>query len=145
MVLLGDGPLRQQLASQYGHLITFLPPVAWTEVPGIMALADGLVLPSLSEPWGLVVNEAMVCGLPVLVSNRCGCVADLVEEGRNGFTFSPDSPAEMETALQNLMQLPETERHRLGGHSKQLIQAFTPQRAAAEMWAGFRKIHHEHS
>ena len=52
-------------------------------------LAGAFVHASTVEPWGLVVNEAMASGLPVLVSNRCGCAADLVQEGHNGFCFDP--------------------------------------------------------
>ena len=48
--------------------------------------ADVLILPSFSEPWGLVVNEAMVCGMPVIVSNKCGCAADLVRPGAVSYT-----------------------------------------------------------
>ncbi|MDZ7907834.1 MAG: glycosyltransferase, partial [Gemmobacter sp.] len=50
-------------------------------------LADVLVLPSKSEPWGLVVNEAMICGLPVVVSDKCGSAIDLVQDGKTGFSF----------------------------------------------------------
>lgn len=53
--------------------------------------ADCLILPSKDEPWGLVVNEAMVAGLPVIVSDICGCSLDLVENGVNGFTINPSS------------------------------------------------------
>jgi colanic acid biosynthesis glycosyl transferase WcaI len=49
--------------------------------------ATCLVLPSRSEPWGLVVNEALSCGCPVVVSERCGCVPELVVEGKTGFAF----------------------------------------------------------
>lgn len=52
-------------------------------------MADMLVLPSVDEPWGLVVNEAMVAGLPVVVSNICGCSLDLVVEEENGYTVDP--------------------------------------------------------
>ena len=45
---------------------------------------------STTEQWGLVINEAMASGLPVIVSNRCGCVSDLVREGYNGFVFDPN-------------------------------------------------------
>ncbi|RYG42902.1 MAG: glycosyltransferase [Chitinophagaceae bacterium] len=59
------------------------------ENPAFFSLADLFVLPSLKEEWGLVVNEAMACGLPVIVSERVGCARDLVKEGINGSQFDP--------------------------------------------------------
>ncbi|MFT8342193.1 MAG: glycosyltransferase [Clostridium beijerinckii] len=53
------------------------------------SIADIFILPSTNEVWGLVVNEAMATGLPVIVSEICGCSMDLVENGKNGYTFNP--------------------------------------------------------
>jgi glycosyltransferase involved in cell wall biosynthesis len=65
-----------------------------TELPAFLAAADAVVLPSDGrETWGLVVNEAMACGLPALVSRAVGCAADLVEDGVTGFVFSPGDVA----------------------------------------------------
>jgi glycosyltransferase involved in cell wall biosynthesis len=94
LVLLGDGPLRPALNLQletlnlqpYVHLPGFKQ---YDELPVYYGLASAFIHASTTEQWGLVVNEAMASGLPVLVSNRCGCAADLVQEGRNGFTFDP--------------------------------------------------------
>jgi 1,2-diacylglycerol 3-alpha-glucosyltransferase len=94
LVLLGDGPLREALNSQlltlnlhdHVHLPGFKQ---YEELPAYYGLASVFVHASTIEPWGLVVNEAMASGLPVLVSNRCGCAMDLVKEGVNGFTFDP--------------------------------------------------------
>jgi hypothetical protein len=61
----------------------------YDELPVYYGLAGAFIHASTVEQWGLVVNEAMASGLPVLVSNRCGCAADLVREGVNGFTFDP--------------------------------------------------------
>lgn len=58
-----------------------------TELPAYYSAADVLVLPSASETWGLVVNEAMACGLPAIVSDAVGCAPDLIDEGNTGFTF----------------------------------------------------------
>lgn len=143
LVLLGDGPLRQALLEDFADVVHWHPPVAWHEVPSVLALADALVLPSLSEPWGLVVNEAMLCGLPVLASARCGCVPDLVHEGRNGFIFEPTDEAAMQQAIRKMLLLTDAERHAMGVVSRKIIADFNPQRAAAEMWAGYRKVHHE--
>ena len=57
------------------------------ELPACYAMADLLVLPSSIEPWGLVVNEAMCFGLPVIVSDKVGAAADLIRDGVNGFTY----------------------------------------------------------
>ena len=60
------------------------------EFPNYYGLRVSLFIPSSHfEQWGLVVNEAMASGLPVLVSKACGCTSDLVQEGINGFTFDP--------------------------------------------------------
>jgi glycosyltransferase involved in cell wall biosynthesis len=70
-----------------------LPPASFpgfknqSELPAYYAAADVLVLPSESETWGLVVNEAMACGLPAIVSDAVGCAPDLIEEGKTGFTY----------------------------------------------------------
>jgi glycosyltransferase involved in cell wall biosynthesis len=94
LVLLGDGPLRSSifdLRSSLGlddHVL--LPGFKqYGELPAYYGLAKVFIHASTTEQWGLVVNEAMASGLPILVSNRCGCAMDLVQEGRNGFSFDP--------------------------------------------------------
>lgn len=69
------------------------------ENPIFYALASAFILPSSMEEWGLVVNEAMASGLPVIVSRHAGCVEDLVRHGRNGFTFDPESEEDLAAAL----------------------------------------------
>jgi glycosyltransferase involved in cell wall biosynthesis len=59
------------------------------ELPVFYALAEAFILPSLEEEWGLVVNEAMAAGCPVLVSSAAGCCEDLVREGEVGWSFDP--------------------------------------------------------
>ena len=94
LVVLGDGELRPKLEGlikerglgDHVHLPGFRQ---YAELPIYYGLAGAFILASTSEQWGLVVNEAMACGLPVIVSERCGCVPDLVHDGRNGFVFNP--------------------------------------------------------
>lgn len=93
--IVGDGPERDRLlgvrdASPHRDRIVIDRFRQYEELPAVYAAAACLVLPSLSDQWGLVVNEAMAAGLPVLVSERCGCAPDLVEEGVNGFVFDPE-------------------------------------------------------
>ena len=84
LVVLGDGPLRETLNTQLStlnlnehvHLPGFKP---YDELPVYYALANAFVHASTTEQWGLVVNEAIASGLPVIVSDRCGCVPELVQ------------------------------------------------------------------
>lgn len=96
LVLLGDGPLKPELnrlVSELGLDACVHRPgfKQYHELPAYFGLAGAFVHPSTTEQWGLVVNEAMASGLPVLVSHRCGCAADLIAEGVNGFTFAPEN------------------------------------------------------
>lgn len=94
LVLLGDGPLKPQIISIREKLglaeMVLLPGFKqYSDLPVYYGLAGAFVLASTSEQWGLVVNEAMASGLPVIVSSQCGCTPDLVVNGHNGFTFDP--------------------------------------------------------
>lgn len=94
LVLLGDGPLRQdieRLRQETGlEKVVHLPGFKqYDELPVYYGLAEAFVHASTTEQWGLVVNEAMAAGLPVIVSERVGCAVDLVRHGENGFIFDP--------------------------------------------------------
>lgn len=140
LTIIGNGPLRSLVEGKSDQDIHWLGGHPWNEVPAFLALADALLLPSHFEPWGLVVNEAMVCGLPVIVSNQCGCVNDLVEDGKNGYTFRPENMLELAVALQKFVNLSETERTQMGKHSLDLIAPFHTTPVAQEIWQGFHRI-----
>jgi glycosyltransferase involved in cell wall biosynthesis len=76
-----------------------------SEISNAYLAADVLILPSESETWGLVVNEAMTCGLPSIVSNAVGCAPDLIEEGKTGFVFEPRNPKDLALRLVSLWEL----------------------------------------
>jgi len=78
----------------------------YSELPEYYARASAFVHASTTEQWGLVVNEAMASGLPVLVSNRCGCARDLVQEGVNGFTFDPANVSQLAELMSRMANLP---------------------------------------
>ncbi|MEZ4441067.1 MAG: glycosyltransferase [Polyangiaceae bacterium] len=94
LVLVGSGPseasLRDEAAASEGagHVV-FLPFTEGQALSRLYGAAGCFVLPSLSEPWGLVVNEATAAGLPVILSDRCGCLPHLLREPENGWSFDP--------------------------------------------------------
>jgi 1,2-diacylglycerol 3-alpha-glucosyltransferase len=90
--------------------------------------AEAFVLPSLSEPWGLVVNEAAASGLPLLVSRRAGCAATLVPEpdGTTGGQFDPLDLEEMTTKLAWIASLPQEDRRAMGERAAQVVSAWGP-------------------
>ena len=138
-VVCGDGPLRGcllQLRQTHGlsDHVAFPGFVQLDGLPSYYAHADALLLPSIKEPWGLVVNEAMASGLPVVVSRACGCAEDLVEEGANGFTFDPLSPDAIKEALLAMHQTSEAQRQEMGLRSRSLISEWSPARFAEGLW-----------
>lgn len=134
LVLLGDGPLRGALASQAEALglrsrVHFPGFQQYDSLPAYYGLAGAFVHVSTSEQWGLVVNEAMAAGLPVVVSDRCGCAADLVVEGRNGFCLDPFDVAGITRCLVRISADPD-ERRRLGEGSRAIIRPWSVDRFA---------------
>jgi glycosyltransferase involved in cell wall biosynthesis len=127
LVLLGDGPLRKTLNSQlstlnlHGHV--HLPGFKqYEELPVYYALAKAFVHASTTEQWGLVVNEAIASGLPVIVSERCGCVPELV--GVNGFTFDPLNEDELTARLLDMSSLSDHDLERLREASRLIATRF---------------------
>jgi len=104
----GDGPQRPEIERRIKALglegrVCLLGYVDYFRLPQVYTQGDVYLQPSLSDTWGLAVNEAMAYGLPVLVSDRCGCHEDLVQEGVNGFTFDPTNPGTLAMALDRLL------------------------------------------
>ena len=91
LLIVGDGEQRARLEAlcrdRQIQGVRFAGFRNQTELPGFFALADLFVLPSRHEPWGLIVNEAMAAGCPVVVSSEVGAAADLVTHGVEGFVF----------------------------------------------------------
>jgi glycosyltransferase involved in cell wall biosynthesis len=80
-----DADLRARAAAHPGLPVHFTGFVNQAEMPALLGASDVFLFPSTGEPWGLIVNEAMAAGLPLVVGERCGCVPDLVHQGENGF------------------------------------------------------------
>jgi glycosyltransferase involved in cell wall biosynthesis len=133
--LVGYGPLEtrlRKLADELGvsSLVRFRGKFPQAELPSVYRSADAFILPSVAETWGLVVNEAMLCGLPVLVSTQCGCAADLVQPN-TGWTFSPWDEARLVTLLKNLTEMPREALKEKGRSARNLAAEYSPQNCAA--------------
>ncbi|HEV2734926.1 MAG TPA: glycosyltransferase family 4 protein, partial [Longimicrobiaceae bacterium] len=124
LVFMGDGPLRPELeafcrehALEDVHFAGFRNQ---SELGRFFAVADVFCLPSIYEPWGLVVNEAMCFGLPVVASDMVGSTGDLVLEGENGFTFRAGDVDALAGRLRAVLGDAEL-RRRMGARSRELI------------------------
>jgi 1,2-diacylglycerol 3-alpha-glucosyltransferase len=132
LVIVGDGPqaaqAREMAATKEFSLDIYFPGLRTTsELPQYYAFAGAFVLPSIREPWGLVVNEAMAAGLPVIVSQLCGCAEDLVLQGENGFSFDPVGSHGLTGCMLALGELTPEERSRMGRRSAEIIARFSPE------------------
>ena len=134
LVFVGEGAARQELerraAGIQPGMVRFCGWVHREQIPEIYALAEAFVFPTYSDPWGLVVNEAMACSLPIVASEVAGCVPDLLQDGWNGFAVQPRDVEGLVSAMQFLFDDPESAR-RMGGRSFQRIQEYTPEKCAA--------------
>jgi 1,2-diacylglycerol 3-alpha-glucosyltransferase len=138
LVIVGAGPETEALrtsalSSPYFEDVHFAGHRSFRELPAFYAFAGCFVLPSTREPWGLVVNEAMASGLPVLVSNRCGCAEDLVDTGQNGFTFDPFEEGELATLLARMESLELSAWNEMSLQSLNIIGDYTPEALGAEV------------
>ncbi len=134
LVLLGDGPLRPALEQQRDALglgaHVLLPGFRqYDELPAYYALAGAFIHPSTVEPWGLVVNEAAASGLPLLVSNRCGCAPELVRDGVNGFTFDPTDVRALAQLMEKIAA-PDFPRAAFAAASREIVAPWGPERFA---------------
>ena len=133
LLLVGNGPQRKEIEDFiYREEIkdVFLPGFKENEELLLFyAIADVFVLPSMSEPWGLVVNEAMVCSLPILVSNKCGCYPDIIHERENGFSFNPLNDNELLEFMKNICYGKYNLRA-MSRASLKIIKEYTPEKTA---------------
>ncbi|HZQ68406.1 MAG TPA: glycosyltransferase family 4 protein [Terriglobales bacterium] len=134
LVIVGDGPLRQEIETRAARLVTGRINVAGfvqrDDLAAYYGLAEMFVFPTRTDPWGLVVNEAMACGLPVIASSAAGCVSDLVRNEWNGCVVCPGDVGELGAAITRLAHDPEL-RRAMGNRSLELISRHSPMNCAA--------------
>ena len=128
LVLVGDGEQRIPLEARTRELgledVRFAGFRNQSEMPRFFQLADVFVLPSRHEPWGLIVNEVMAAGCPVIVSSDVGCHADLVTDGVEGCVFPVGDVSALANALHRVFASPDSAT-RMGQHARQRISGWT--------------------
>jgi glycosyltransferase involved in cell wall biosynthesis len=130
--LVGDGDLRDQLERlplEQNVTFNFSGSVAYAELPAIYAQAGILVFPTLADEWGVVVNEALAAGLPVLGSTFSQAVEELVREGHNGWTFRAEVN-DIYAALNRALNTPESTLSQMKERARQSVAHLTPAYAA---------------
>ena len=124
LVLVGDGPeaktLRDFALARSLSRVVFAGSRQPRDLPPIYAAADLFVLPSRHEPWGVVVNEAMAAGLPVVLSDRVGAAADLLVDGENGLLVPSGDPARLAAAIGEIVG-DAALRARMGARSRRIV------------------------
>lgn len=140
LVLVGSGPEGDSLVAKAGRLglgdsVVFAGGMGPDELREEYLRATCLVLPSRSEPWGLVVNEALSYGCPAVVSLSCGCIPELVLDGETGYRFRTDDRADLARALHAACES-FRDVERTAANCLALIGSFNPDRAAAEILQG---------
>lgn len=126
LIMIGNGTLEQEMRTVAGsdHRIHFLPFQNQSMMPVIYHLGDVFILPSNGpETWGLAVNEAMAAGKAVLVSDSCGCVANLVQHGLNGYVFQSGNMDSLEHYMQKMADNCEL-LSAMGKHSRLIIKEY---------------------
>jgi len=145
LVLAGNGTDQFELMKQASRInpgtVRFVGFVHREELPGLYAFADALVLPTHSDTWGLVVNEGMSCGLPVIVTNVAGCTRDLVKDGWNGYVVPPVDSAHLSRAMARLAGDSEL-RRQMGIRSWEIIQPYSPAAWTEGMAMAFNATRH---
>lgn len=125
----GDGPLRAELEkfpvpSQLR--LRFLGSIPYEKLPDLYALGGIFAFPTLADEWGVVVNEALATGLPILGSVYSQAVEELVQDGLNGWTFRPDHRDEMYAALERAMTATEEQLDEMRGACRECIRSLSP-------------------
>lgn len=135
--IVGAGPAEPEVRAQVEALslagcVTLHGPKSLSEIVPMFIESVALVLPSRSEPWGLVVNEALSYGCPAVVSNHCGCGPELVQPGVSGYTFETGNIEALAASLEAVRAL-SRDRLQTVQRCLDIMSNHTPQRAALHM------------
>jgi glycosyltransferase involved in cell wall biosynthesis len=130
-LMVGDGPLRpacEEFVDSHDAPVTFAGFLNQSQIVRAYVCGDVLVLPSIGETWGMVVNEAMACGRPCLVSDRVGCGPDLVLAHKTGVIFPHGNVAGLSSAMVSLAASP-VQSAEMGRKAQNHLKQYSVQKA----------------
>jgi len=129
LVMVGNGEMEAELKTKANGRsnVHFLEFQNQSRMPVVYRLANVFVLPSRGpgETWGLAINEAMACNIPILTSDKVGCAVDLVEENINGFIFRSDDSLDLAQNLNRFVEKDSSQLTQMGSASRQKIQSWS--------------------
>jgi len=144
LLIAGDGPKREELehtAKSNLLNVRFLGSIPFCQLCTIYASAGIFVFPTLSDTWGVVVNEALAAGLPVLGSGFSQAVCELIRDGYNGWKLRPDRPQEFDAALEQALGSPTEILDEMRGAARSSVSGLTPEYAAERICTAVRLAH----
>jgi len=135
LLMVGDGPLRSRVygkATRLGKNVYFPGYVPYSELPKYYAVSDVFVHPAVNEPWGVSVNEAMACRLPVIAARGVGAAADLISDGETGFVFPSGEVHSLAQQLSYLINNAQV-THKMGRAAASRMLQWNYERTCREM------------
>lgn len=144
LVLLGNGEQFDEATRFIEHYklknVRLPGRVDYSEVAQFYALADLFLIPTLEDNWSLVVPEAMSCGLPIICSKYNGCWPELVKP-ENGWVFDPLDPENFKSTLKTAVNH-ESQWETMGQKSLEIIQDYTPEKIAENIYSAIENVLH---
>lgn len=147
LAIIGDGPEfvgLNELTLKLGlKTVVFLGAVNNSDIPTYFNNSVAFVLPSLSESWGLVVNEAMAAGLPILISNKINASNALLQEGVNGYGFEPSDIENIAEKITKFIELDLKDKIKMSDSSLEIIDGMSYENMGDELLNAAFNLSHE--
>jgi glycosyltransferase involved in cell wall biosynthesis len=147
LAIIGDGPefvSLNELTLDLGlKTVVFLGAINNSDIPTYFYNSVAFVLPSLSESWGLVVNEAMAAGLPILISNKINASNALLQEGENGYGYEPSDIEDMAGKITKFIELELKDKIKMSDSSLEIIDRMDYENMGDELLNAVFNLSHE--
>ncbi len=131
LTLIGDGPLKERFNKVEG--ITIKNFMSQPDLLTEMSFAGCFILPSIYEPWALVIHEAAAAGLPLITTEVCGAVPHFIIDELNGYKVKPGNTAELKQAMEKIISMEVEQLMEFSHNSRKLAHSITPELGAANL------------